>query len=79
MIHVVKFTNTEDIEKYGDSYLINIQTGVDGSSVYVYSPKCDCYLKRGWSSIKFAYFLDDKGHKYDRFLKRIRENKKNDF
>ena len=35
MIHVVKFTSAEDIEKYGDSYLINIQTGVNGSSVYV--------------------------------------------
>lgn len=76
MIHVIKFINAGDNEKYGDLYLINIQTGVDGSSVYAYSPKRDCYLKRGWSSIKFAYFLDDKGHKYDRFLKRIREDKK---
>ena len=76
MIHVVKFTSSEGIEKYGDSYLINIQTGVNGSSVYVYSPKRDCYLKHGWSSIKFAYFLDDKGLKYDRFLTRIKEDKK---
>ena len=36
----------------------------------------DCYLKRGWSSIKFAYFMDDKGYKYDGFLKRIRDDKK---
>ena len=76
MIQVIKFTNTQDIEKYGDSYLINLQNGVNEPFVYAYSPKRDCYLKRGWSSIKFAYFLDDKGYKYDRFLKRIKENKK---
>ena len=78
MIQVIKFKSAEDIEKYGDSYLVNIQTGVDEPMVYAYSPKRDCYLKRGWSSIKFAYFMDDKGYKYDRFLKRIREkeNKK---
>ena len=69
MIQVIKFKNTDDIEKYGDSYLVNIQNGVDEPMVYAYSPKRDCYLKRGWSSIKFAYFMDDKGYKYDRFLK----------
>lgn len=76
MIHVIKFTSADDIEKYGNSYLINIQTGVEGVVVYAYSPKCGCYLKRNWSYIKFAYFLDDKGYKYDKFLKRIREDKK---
>ena len=77
MLQVIKFTKTDDIEKYGDSYLINLHNGFDEPFVYAYSPKRDCYLKRGWSSIKFAYFLNDKGYKYDRFLKRIRENKKN--
>lgn len=76
MLQVIKFKDTDDIEKYGDSYLVNIQNGVDEPMVYAYSPKRDCYLTRGWSSIKFAYFMDDKGYKYDRFLKRIRENKK---
>ena len=78
MIQVIKFKDIDDIEKYGDSYLINMQNGVDESIVYAYSPKRDCYFKCGWSSIKFAYFMDDKGYKYDRFLKRIREkeNKK---
>ena len=78
MIQVIKFKDIDDIEKYGDSYLVNMQTGVDEPMVYAYSPKRDCYLKRDWSSIKFAYFMDDKGYKYDRFLKRIREkeNKK---
>lgn len=78
MIQVIKFKDIDDIEKYGDSYLINMQNGVDEPMVYAYSPKRDRYLKRGWSSIKFAYFMDDKGYKYDRFLKRIREkeNKK---
>ena len=76
MLQVIKFTKTDDIEKYGDSYLINIQNGFDEPFVYAYSPKRDCYLKRGWSSIKFAYFMDDKGYKYDRFLKRIRDDKK---
>ena len=76
MLQVIKFKDTDDIEKYGDSYLVNIQNGVDEPMVYAYSPKHDCYLTRGWSSIKFAYFMDDKGYKYDRFLKRIRENKK---
>ena len=78
MLQVIKFINAADDEKYGDSYLINIQSGVNEPVVYAYSPKLDCYLKHdGWSSIRFAYFLDDKGNKYDRFLKRIRENKKN--
>ena len=76
MLQVIKFTDPEDNEKYGDSYLINLQNGVNEPFVYAYSPKRDCYLTRGWSSIKFAYFMDDKGYKYDRFLKRIRENKK---
>ena len=78
MLQVIKFTDPEDNEKYGDSYLINLQNGVNEPFVYAYSPKGDCYLKYKWSLIKFAYFLDDKGNKYDRFLKRIREkeNKK---
>lgn len=76
MIQVIKFTKTDDIEKYGDSYLVNMQNGVDEPMVYAYSPKRDCYLKCRWSSIKIAYFIDDKGYKYDGFLKRIRENKK---
>lgn len=76
MLQVIKFTDPEDNEKYGDSYLINLQNGINESIVYAYSPKLDRYLKHGWSSIRFAYFLDDKGNKYDRFLKRIRENKK---
>ena len=73
MLQVIKFISADDIEKYGDSYLINIQNEVNDTMVYVYSPKCDCYLKCGWNSIRFAYFLDDKGYKYDRFLKRIKE------
>ena len=73
MIQVIKFKNTEDIEKYGDSYLVNMQTGVDEPMVYAYSPKRDCYLTRDWNSIRFAYFLDEKGHKYDKFLKRIKK------
>lgn len=73
MLQVIKFTDPEDNEKYGDSYLINLQNGVNEPFVYAYSPKLDRYLKHGWSSIRFAYFLDDKGNKYDRFLKRIRE------
>lgn len=78
MLQVIKFINAADDEKYGDSYLINIQSGVNESIVYVYSPKLNRYLKHGWSSIRFAYFLDDKGYKYDGFLKRIKEkeNKK---
>lgn len=76
MLQVIKFINAADDEKYGDSYLVNIQNGVDETMVYAYSPKRECYLKRGWSSIKFAYFMDDKGYKYDGFLKRIKENKK---
>lgn len=78
MLHVIKFTSPEDIEKFGDSYLINIQKGDNEVLAYVYSPKYDRYIKCGWSSIRFAYFIDDKGNKYDKFLKRIREkeNKK---
>ena len=78
MLHVIKLLKEEENEKYGDLYLINLQNALDKTLVYAYSPKRDCYLKRGWSSIKFAYFMDDKGYKYDRFLKRIREkeNKK---
>ena len=76
MLQVIKFINAADDEKYGDSYLINIQKGDNEVLAYVYSPKYDRYIKCGWSSIRFAYFLDDKGNKYDRFLKRIRENKK---
>ena len=45
MLQVIKFTDPEDNEKYGDSYLINLQNGVNEPFVYAYSPKCDCYLK----------------------------------
>lgn len=76
MLQVIKFTDPEDNEKYGDSYLINLQKGYNEILAYVYSPKDDRYIKCGWNSFRFAYFLDDKGNKYDRFLKRIRENKK---
>ena len=78
MLHVIKLLKEEDDKKYGELYLINLQNALEKPIVYAYSPKRDCYLKRGWSSIKFAYFMDDKGYKYDRFLKRIREkeNKK---
>ena len=77
MLHVIRFQNAEDNETYGDSYLINLQNGVDNSSLalaYTYSPKLDCYVKHYWNNIRFAYFLDEKGHKYDRFLKRIKKN-----
>ena len=73
MLHVIKFRNAEDNEKYGDSYLINIQNGVENPLAYAYSPKCECYFRRNWNYIQFAYFLDEKGHKYDKFLKRIKE------
>ena len=71
MLHVIKLLKDEDDKKYGDLYLINLQNGVDKPIAYAYSPKRDCYLTRDWNSIRFAYFLDEKGHKYDKFLKRI--------
>ena len=73
MLHVIKLLKDEDDKKYGDLYLINLQNGVDKPIAYAYSPKRDCYLTRDWNSIEFAYFLDEKGHKYDKFLKRIRK------
>ena len=73
MLHVIKFLNADDNEKYGEAYLINIQNGVNIPIVYAYSPKRDCYISSDWNSIEFAYFLDDKGHKYDGYLKRIKE------
>ena len=73
MLHVIKLLKEEDDKKYGDLYLINLQNGVDKPIAYAYSPKRDCYLTRDWNSIRFAYFLDEKGHKYDKFLKRIRK------
>ena len=73
MLHVIKLLKDEDDKKYGDLYLINLQNGVDKPIAYAYSPKRDCYLTRDWNSIRFAYFLDEKGHKYDKFLKRIRK------
>ena len=73
MLHVIKFLKDEDDKKYGDLYLINLQNGLDKPIAYAYSPKRDCYLTRDWNSIQFAYFLDEKGHKYDKFLKRIRK------
>ena len=74
MLHVIKLLKDEDDKKYGDLYLINLQNGVDKPIAYAYSPKRDCYLTRDWNSIRFAYFLDEKGHKYDKFLKRIRKD-----
>ena len=73
MLHVIKLLKEEDDKTYGDLYLINLQNGVDKPIAYAYSPKRDCYLTRDWNSIEFAYFLDEKGHKYDKFLKRIRK------
>ena len=73
MLHVIKLLKEEDDKKFGDLYLINLQNGLDKPIAYDYSPKRDCYLTRDWNSIRFAYFLDEKGHKYDKFLKRIRK------
>ena len=77
MLHVIKLLKDEDDKKYGDLYLINLQNGLDKPIAYAYSPKRDCYLTRDWNSIEFAYFLDEKGHKYDKFLKRIRKEPDN--
>ena len=73
MLHVIKLLKEEDDKKYGDLYLINLQNSLEKPIVYAYSPKRDCYLSRYWNSVRFAYFLDEKGHKYDKFLKRIRK------
>ena len=73
MLHVIKLLKEEDDKTYGDLYLINLQNGLDKPIVYAYSPKRDCYISRNWNSVRFAYFLDEKGHKYDKFLKRIRK------
>ena len=73
MLHVIKLLKEEDDKKFGDLYLINLQNGLTIPIAYAYSPKRDCYLTRDWNSIRFAYFLDEKGHKYDKFLKRIRK------
>ena len=73
MLHVIKLLKDEDDKKYGDLYLINLQNGLEKPIVYAYSPKRDCYISRDWNSVRFAYFLDEKGHKYDKFLKRIRK------
>ena len=73
MLHVIKLLKDEDEKKFGDLYLINLQNGLDKPIAYAYSPKRDCYLSRDWNSFRFAYFLDEKGHKYDKFLKRIRK------
>ena len=73
MLHVIKLLKEEDDKKYGDLYLINLQNGLEKPIAFAYSPKRDCYLTRDWNSIRFAYFLDEKGHKYDKFLKRIRK------
>ena len=73
MLHVIKLLKEEDDKKYGDLYLINLQNGLTIPIAYAYSPKRDCYVTRDWNSFRFAYFLDEKGHKYDKFLKRIRK------
>ena len=73
MLHVIKLLKDEDDKKFGDLYLINLQNGLDKPIAYAYSPKRDCYVTRDWNSFRFAYFLDEKGHKYDKFLKRIRK------
>ena len=73
MLHVIKLIEEAD-KKYGDLYLINLQNGFNNIPIaYAYSPKRDCYVTRDWNSFRFAYFLDEKGHKYDKFLKRIRK------
>ena len=77
MLHVIKLLKEEDDKKFGDLYLINLQNGLDKPIAYAYSPKRDCYLTRDWNSFRFAYFLDEKGHKYDKFLKRIRKEPDN--
>ena len=77
MLHVIKLLKEEDDKKYGDSYLINLQNALDKPIAFAYSPKRDCYLTRDWNSVQFAYFLDEKGHKYDKFLKRIRKEPDN--
>ena len=74
MLHVIKLLKEEDDKKYGDLYLINLENGLNIPIAYAYSPKRDCYLTRDWNSFRFAYFLDEKGHKYDKFLKRIRKD-----
>ena len=73
MLHVIKLLKEEDDKKFGDLYLINLQNGLDKPIAYAYSPKRVCYVTRDWNSFRFAYFLDEKGHKYDKFLKRIRK------
>ena len=73
MLHVIKLLKEEENEKYGDLYLINLQSAINNPIVYAYSPKRDCYISREWNLVQFAYFLDEKGHKYDKFLKRIRK------
>ena len=73
MLHVIKLLKEEDDKKYGELYLINLQNALEKPIVYAYSPKRDCYLSRDWNSVRFAYFLDEKGRKYDKFLKRIRK------
>ena len=73
MLHVIKLLKDEDDKKFGDLYLINLQNGLTIPIAYAYSPKRDCYITRDWNSFRFAYFLDEKGHKYDKFLKRIRK------
>lgn len=74
MLHVIRLIKENDNETYGDCYLINLQnTGIDKPIVFAYSPKRDCYLSRDWNSVRFVYFLDEKGHKYDKYLKRIRK------
>ena len=77
MLHVIKLLKEEEYKKYGELYLINLQNALEKPIVYAYSPKRDCYLSRDWNSIRFAYFLDEKGHKYDKFLKRIRKEADN--
>ena len=72
MLHVIKLIEEAD-KKYGDLYLINLQNGIDKPIAFAYSPKRDCYLTRDWNSFRFAYFLDEKGHKYDKFLKLIKK------
>lgn len=77
MLHVIKLLKEEDDKTYGDLYLINLQNGLNKPIAFAYSPKRNCYLTRDWNSIRFAYFLDEKGHKYDKFLKRIRKETDN--
>ena len=70
-------SNTSEIVDGVISRNVTIENTIDKPLVFAYSPKRDCYISRDWNSVQFLYFLDEKGHKYDRFLKRIRKEPDN--